>query len=235
MVSWQAFMAQEQQQSYFQKLQQKLSEERASGVVVYPPEHDIFKAFELTPIEQVKIVILGQDPYHQPNQAHGLAFSVPKGVKPPPSLKNIYKAIVNDYPSAQIPMHGDLQAWAEQGVLLLNTSLTVRESAAGSHAKLGWQQFTQNALRYLAQYQACAYLLWGKHAQNVAEPIVANSTHRESSLVLNSVHPSPLSAHRGFLTCGHFRAANKWLQEQGKSPIRWLNAETPESEQYTFL
>lgn len=235
MVSWQTFIAQEQKQAYFQELQHNLQAERARGVNVYPPENEIFKAFELTPIERVKVVILGQDPYHQPTQAHGLAFSVPRGVKTPPSLKNIYKAILHDYPNSAIPAHGDLQGWAEQGVLLLNTSLTVRENAAGSHAKFGWQQFTQNALKYLAQHHGCAYLLWGKHAQQVAKPIIAESLYSEHAKVLESVHPSPLSAHRGFLNCGHFRNVNQWLEAQGKSPIQWLPEASEESEQYTFL
>lgn len=249
MVSWQAFIAQEREKTYLQKLSAQIAAERSSGNLIYPPEEDVFRAFELTPLHAVKVVILGQDPYHQPRQAHGLAFSVPRGEKTPPSLKNIYKAIQHDYPSGRIPEHGDLQQWAEQGVLLLNTALTVRESAAGSHAKLGWQTFTENALRYLTEHRTCAYLLWGKHAQRLQPLIeqVSNDRMRMSEnkeaatdkrlqpLILTAVHPSPLSAHRGFLTCGHFAQVNHWLTQQGQSPIHWLDEGSGEEQQYTLL
>lgn len=237
MASWQEFIALQQQQAYYQELQQRISQDRAAGAV-YPPAQDVLRAFTLTPLERVSVVIIGQDPYHQPGQANGLAFSVAPGVKVPPSLQNIYKAICHDYPQAEIPPHGDLSRWAEQGVLLLNTSLTVREAEAGSHANLGWQQFTQAALSYLAEQQACAYLLWGKHAQNMALPIVRNSCFADQAKVLCAVHPSPLSAHRGFLTCGHFRACNEYLLARGVTPIEWLPAATESvkvHKQYTLL
>lgn len=235
MASWQTFIQQQEQQEYYQQLQQQVAAERARDVPVYPPENEVFRAFQLTPLEQVRVVIVGQDPYHQANQAHGLAFSVARGMKIPPSLQNIYKAIQHDFPQSEIPPHGDLAGWAKQGVLLLNTALTVRDSAAGSHAKLGWQQFTQAALAFLAEHHACAYLLWGKHAQNMAQPLLAQSRTVEQSLVLTSVHPSPLSAHRGFLTCGHFAATNAWLTARGQAPIVWLPEATNEAKQFTFL
>lgn len=235
MASWQTFIEQQEQQEYYHQLQQRIAAERAGAVPVYPPEHQVFRAFQLTPLEQVRVVIVGQDPYHQPNQAHGLAFSVAQGVKVPPSLKNIYKAIQHDFPNSAIPSHGNLEGWAKQGVLLLNTSLTVRDSMAGSHANLGWQQFTHAAIQYLAAHHACAYLLWGKHAQEMAKPLVENSRTADQSLMLTSVHPSPLSAHRGFLTCGHFAATNTWLTARGQAPIAWLPEATKEAKQFTFL
>ncbi|RUO23610.1 uracil-DNA glycosylase [Aliidiomarina iranensis] len=251
MATWQTFLQREKKKEYFQNLIARLSAEREAGEIILPPEKDMFKAFELTPLNQVKVVIIGQDPYHQLGQAHGLAFSVPKGIKPPPSLKNIYKAIQHDYPKVSIPKHGDLQGWAEQGVFLHNTALTVRMSAAGSHAKIGWQTFTENALRYLAEQRTCAYLLWGNHAQKF-EPLIteahkmlpANNALGQnesvkgrniSPLILKAVHPSPLSAHRGFLNCGHFAAVNCWLLQQGESPIEWLKADTEAEQQYTLL
>lgn len=215
MDSWQALFEQERQQDYFKNLRERVVAERAQAPV-YPPKEQVFRAFELTPADQVKVVILGQDPYHQPGQAHGLAFSVPQGVRPPPSLKNIYKAIHHDYPQFEIPEHGDLSAWAEQGVLLLNTSLSVRDSSPGSHAKWGWQRFTQATLTYLNSLQPMVFMLWGKHAQQQAA-YLDSGRH----LLLESVHPSPLSAHRGFLTCGHFKAANLWLEKQGRASINW--------------
>lgn len=237
MASWHAFLAQQQEQAYYQSLMAKLEAAKRQGGVIYPPQQQIFRAFELTALDAVKVVIVGQDPYHQPGQAHGLAFSVTAGVKMPPSLRNIYKAIARDYPGSVIPESGDLSRWATQGVLLLNTALTVEHGKAGAHAKWGWHEFTQRALRYLAEHKAAVYLLWGAHAQAAATKALAGTRYESASLLLTAVHPSPLSAHRGFFDCGHFRLANKWLQERGQSPIEWLPTEqnmSKQSDLFTF-
>lgn len=217
MQSWRDALAAEKQQPYFQQLLSRVQAARAEGVVVYPPAADVFNAFKLTELRDVKVVILGQDPYHGPGQAHGLCFSVPPGIKPPPSLKNIYKALQHDYPDYQAPDHGCLQHWAEQGVFLLNTVLTVEQGKAHSHAGWGWEQFTDTVIAEINErLQGVVFLLWGAHAQKKAAKVDASRHH-----VLTAVHPSPLSAHRGFLTCGHFRAANETLAAQGKQPIAW--------------
>lgn len=217
MQSWRDALAAEKQQPYFQQLITRVQAARSAGVVVYPPAADVFNAFKLTELGDVKVVILGQDPYHGPGQAHGMCFSVPPGIKPPPSLKNIYKALQHDYPDYQVPNHGCLQHWAEQGVFLLNTVLTVEQGKAHSHAGWGWEQFTDKVIAEINQrLQGVVFLLWGAHAQKKAAQVNASRHH-----VLTAVHPSPLSAHRGFLTCGHFRAANEALAAQGKQPIAW--------------
>lgn len=183
---------------------------------IYPPSTLIFNAFELTPVSKVKVVILGQDPYHGDGQAHGLCFSVPKGVKIPPSLVNIYKEINRDL-NLPIPDHGNLEKWAQQGVLLLNATLTVRANEAGSHQKRGWEEFTDAVIKGIsAQCEGVVFLLWGNYAQ-AKELLVDKSKH----MVLKSVHPSPLSAHRGFIGCGHFSATNNYLSSLGKEPIDW--------------
>lgn len=197
--------------------------ERASGKTVYPA--DVFRALRLTRPANVKVVILGQDPYHGEDrglpQAHGLAFSVPSPVRPPPSLRNIFKEI-NASLGIAPPAHGCLDAWAEQGVLLLNTSLTVERDKAGSHAKRGWERCTDTLIHEMAMRHAhLVFMLWGAHAQAkrglIASAVAAGNAH----CVLESPHPSPLSAHRGFLGCGHFVAANQYLDAQGRSPIDW--------------
>jgi uracil-DNA glycosylase len=183
---------------------------------VYPCEEDIFRALHLTSFEQVKIVILGQDPYHGPGQAHGLAFSVPAGVAFPPSLRNIFKELKRDL-GIEAPLFGDLSGWARQGVLLLNTSLTVRAGEAGSHQGMGWERFTDAVVKTLdLERQGLVFLLWGNHAQAKADLI---DPGRHS--VLTAPHPSPLSAHRGFIGCGHFSKANELLVQHGKTPIDW--------------
>lgn len=199
----------------FVNLKNFLVEEKKS-YRIYPPSALIFNAFELTPVSKVKVVILGQDPYHGDGQAHGLCFSVPKGVKIPPSLVNIYKEINRDL-SLPIPDHGNLEKWAQQGVLLLNATLTVRANEAGSHQKRGWEEFTDAVIKAIsAQCDGVVFLLWGNYAQ-AKEVLVDKSKH----LVLKSVHPSPLSAHRGFIGCGHFSATNNYLSSLGKEPIDW--------------
>jgi len=217
MHTWQDALAAEKRKSNFQDLMTKVTTARATGEVIYPPAAQVFRAFELTELAAVKVVIIGQDPYHGPGQAEGLCFSVPAGVKPPPSLKNIYKAIANDYPDFQPPATGNLEHWATQGVLLLNSVLTVAAGQAHSHAKWGWESFTDKVIEVVNDHtQGVVFLLWGAHAQKKARKVDAQRHH-----ILTAVHPSPLSAHRGFLSCGHFRAANDYLVTQGKQPIQW--------------
>lgn len=216
-MSWQDFIEQERSQEYFQTLQAFIDEERASGKAIYPAPEHVFAAFEQTPIEKVKVVILGQDPYHGPNQAHGLSFSVLPGNKIPPSLRNIYKELSQDIEGFQVPEHGYLKSWAEQGVLLLNTVLTVEQGKAHSHAKSGWEIFTQRAIEYLANHQKnIVFMLWGAHAQKKMASINA-----DDHCILTSVHPSPLSARRGFFGCRHFSLANHYLDQHGKNGINW--------------
>lgn len=193
-----------------------LRDEKAAGKVIYPPGPDIFNAFDHTPFDKVRVVILGQDPYHGPGQAHGLSFSVQPGVRVPPSLQNIFKEIEGSLGIPR-PAHGCLTSWADQGVLLLNAVLTVEAGQAGSHQKKGWEGFTDAAIDALnRERDGLVFMLWGSHAQKKGQLIDA-SRH----LVLRSVHPSPLSAHRGFLGCGHFAEANAYLEAKGQAPINW--------------
>lgn len=193
-----------------------LRDETAAGKVIYPPGPDIFNAFDHTPFDKVRVVILGQDPYHGPGQAHGLSFSVQPGVRVPPSLQNIFKEIEGSLGIPR-PAHGCLTSWADQGVLLLNAVLTVEAGQAGSHQKRGWEGFTDAAIDALnRERDGLVFMLWGSHAQKKGQLIDA-SRH----LVLRSVHPSPLSAHRGFLGCGHFAQANAYLEAEGQAPITW--------------
>ena len=190
--------------------------EKAAGKAIFPKGSEWFRALDLTPLDQVRVVILGQDPYHGPGQAHGLAFSVRPGVRVPPSLVNIYKELQADLGIAPA-RHGFLEHWARQGVLLLNTSLTVEQGQAASHKGRGWEDFTDAVIRLVAaRAQPCAFLLWGSHAQKKAG-FVDGSRH----LVLKAPHPSPLSAHNGFFGCRHFSLTNQWLEAQGLAPIDW--------------
>ena len=192
-----------------------MREKYAKGKV-YPPAKLIFNAFDICPFEKVKVVIIGQDPYHEPGQAHGLCFSVNPGVPFPPSLKNIFKEISNDL-SIPEPVDGNLERWASQGVLLLNATLTVRAHQAGSHQGKGWEEFTDKAIHALAQEREhIVYMLWGSYAQRKGEFI-----DRNRNLVLTSPHPSPLSAHRGFFGNKHFSRANEYLIQHGEEPIKW--------------
>lgn len=201
---------------YYRELFEFVKEEY-SRVVVYPPADDIFNAFHFTPLSEVKVLILGQDPYHNVHQAHGLSFSVPIDQQEiPPSLQNIYKELQDDL-GCSIPNHGYLKKWADQGVLLLNTVLTVRAHQAGSHQGKGWEQFTDAVIQAVnAQDRPVVYLLWGKPAQSKAR-MLTNPKH----LVLKAPHPSPLSAYRGFFGCKHFSKTNEFLQEHGVEPIDW--------------
>ncbi|EEX66046.1 uracil-DNA glycosylase [Vibrio metoecus] len=216
-LTWHDVIGNEKQQDYFQQTLQFVESQRQSGKVIYPPAKEVFNAFRFTEFGDVKVVILGQDPYHGPNQAHGLCFSVLPGVKTPPSLVNIYKELAQDIPGFQIPSHGYLQSWAQQGVLLLNTVLTVEQGMAHSHANTGWETFTDRVIDALNQHRSgLVFLLWGSHAQKKGRMIDRQRHH-----VLMAPHPSPLSAHRGFLGCQHFSQTNQLLQAQGIAPIHW--------------
>ncbi|MGB5854928.1 MAG: uracil-DNA glycosylase [Oceanisphaera sp.] len=216
-LTWSQLIAQEKQQPYLQQTLEFVAQERAAGKVIYPPEQDVFNAFKHTELSQVKVVILGQDPYHGPNQAHGLCFSVLPGVKVPPSLRNMYKELTTDITGFTAPEHGYLTSWAEQGVLMINTVLTVEAGKAHSHAKLGWETFTDKVIQTVdAHCTGIVFLLWGSHAQKKGEAIDLQRHH-----ILTAVHPSPLSAYRGFFGCQHFSQTNTLLQQQSKTPIDW--------------
>lgn len=217
MLSWTTWLESEKQQPYFCQIFHHIQQRKAAGYTVYPSSKNIFKAFDFTPLQEVKVVILGQDPYHGEGQAHGLSFSVPSGVKIPPSLRNIFKELVTDISGFEVPQHGNLQKWAEQGVLLLNTVLTVEEGNAHSHASIGWETFTDNVISLVnEQAQGVVFLLWGSHAQKKGRDINSTKHH-----VLCAPHPSPLSAHRGFFGCKHFSTTNRLLEAQNVSPINW--------------
>lgn len=213
---WSGVLASELTKPYILKLKRFLQEEE-KAYRIFPPANQIFAAFDATPWDRVKVVILGQDPYHQEGQAHGLAFSIASGKAVPPSLRNIYKELHADVPGFKIPLHGHLIQWAHQGVLLLNTTLTVREHQAGSHQKKGWEFFTDAVIRVLSTEKAgLVFLLWGRSAQGKSALIDARK-----HLVLTAAHPSPLSAHLGFLGCRHFTKTNAYLRSQGLEPIQW--------------
>jgi len=214
--SWKLQLATEFDKLYFQQLTAAVRQEYRT-TTCYPPARLVFNAFNLCPFDRVKVVIIGQDPYHEPGQAHGLSFSVQDGVMFPPSLQNIFKEIHDDL-GTPVPTTGNLTRWAEQGVLLLNATLTVRAHQANSHARLGWQQFTDAAIRALATHrQHLVYMLWGGYARGKAYMI-----DRQQNLVLESVHPSPLSANRGGWFGQHqFSRCNQYLQQQGQEPIVW--------------
>ena len=214
--SWKEVLSDEFNKEYFAKLTQFVKEEYCSGTPIYPPARLIFNAFDHCPFDKVKVVILGQDPYHGAGQAHGLCFSVNKGIPFPPSLLNIFKEIESDL-GTPVPQDGDLTRWSDQGVLLLNATLTVRTAQAGSHQKRGWEEFTDAAIRELASRRSgIVFILWGSYAQKKGAFI-----DRSKHLVLTSPHPSPLSAYQGFFGNHHFSTANKYLKEQGKSEIIW--------------
>ncbi|SRR5690606_21170238 len=216
-ASWKEVLKQEFEKSYFIELAGFLKVEKAMGKVIYPPGSLIFNAFELTPFDKVKVVILGQDPYHGKGQAHGLSFSVMKGVKPPPSLQNIFREIASDLGIQFSGTYGDLSHWARQGVLLLNASLTVREGEPMSHSKIGWEQFTDAVIKTVsAQKENVVFMLWGRFAQE-KQALIDATKH----LILKAAHPSPFSAYNGFMGCKHFSKANDYLVKNGKEPIDW--------------
>lgn len=213
--SWKEALEEEFGKPYFKQLRESILTQKNAGKRVYPPGPLIFNAFNLTPFDKVKVVIIGQDPYHGHGQAHGLSFSVPMGIKPPPSLVNIYKELHTDI-GMPIPTHGNLEKWAKQGVLLLNASLTVNEGEANSHAGFGWYTFTDAVVKTISdKKEGVVFLLWGKFAQNKAELIDSTKHH-----VLKSAHPSPFSATM-FYGNKHFSKANDLLKKQGKEPIDW--------------
>lgn len=219
---WQSIIARESAQPYFVHLQQTIDQQKKQGEVIFPREEDVFNAFTYCDLPDIKVVIIGQDPYHGVGknnnpQAHGLAFSVNPEIKIPPSLVNIYKELASDIEDFEIPEHGYLAEWAKQGVLLMNTVFTVKQGQAHSHAKLGWEHFTDAIIDEINQKSSgCVFLLWGSHAQKKGKNIDKNK-----HCVLTAVHPSPLSAYRGFFGCQHFSRANQWLQAHNKKPIDW--------------
>ena len=214
--SWQAVIGDELEKPYMQALREFLKQEKVTGKIIYPPSPLIFNAFNHTPFEQVRVVVIGQDPYHGDGQAHGLSFSVPNGVAPPPSLQNIFKEIASDL-NISMSLNGDLTPWANQGVLLLNATLTVEQAKAGSHQNKGWEQFTDAAIAALNAYRkGLVFVLWGSYAQKKGD-VIDGQKH----LVLKSVHPSPLSAHRGFFGNHQFSKINAYLTQHGQTPIDW--------------
>jgi uracil-DNA glycosylase len=222
--SWKAALGDEFEKPYMQDLKEFLKAEKAAGKHIFPKGSEYFRALDLTPLDEVKVVILGQDPYHGAGQAHGLCFSVQPGVRIPPSLVNIYKELKSDLGIAPA-RHGFLEHWAEQGVLLLNSVLTVEEARAASHQGRGWEQFTDKVIRRVNDdCENVVFLLWGSYAQKKAAFVDA-SRH----LVLKAPHPSPLSAHNGFLGCRHFSKVNSYLEAQGLLPIDWHLPEQPVS------
>lgn len=215
--SWKAALGTEMRKTYFAELEQFVQSEWRGATPVYPEARHVFRAFNSCPVDRVKVVVLGQDPYHGPGQAVGLSFAVPPGERVPPSLQNIYKELATDVAGFRKPGHGDLEKWAAQGVLLLNATLTVRKKQAGSHQKKGWEVFTDAAVRHLSQHRSgLVFLLWGKFAQDRARVVDKGKHH-----ILKSVHPSGLSAHRGFFGCGHFSKANALLKAAGQEEIDW--------------
>ena len=214
--SWLLHLQSEFDAPYMQGLREFLVEQKRLGKVVFPESANIFNAFNSTPLDKIKVVILGQDPYHGPRQAHGLCFSVQPGIAVPPSLLNMYKELEADV-GFKIPAHGYLQTWANQGVLLLNATLTVEQGNAGAHQGRGWETFTDRAIQLVSeQCSGVVFLLWGSYAQKKAVLVDA-----KKHLILKAPHPSPLSAYRGFFGSKHFSKANAYLQQQGKSPIEW--------------
>jgi uracil-DNA glycosylase len=214
--SWKEILADEFKQTYFFAIKEFLQKEKAEGKIIYPPGPLIFNAFNLTPFTNVKVVVLGQDPYHGPGQAHGLCFSVPRGIPPPPSLVNIFKEI-NDDLSLPIPAHGNLKKWAGEGVFLLNALLTVRANQPASHHKIGWENFTNAVIEKISSQKSnIVFLLWGKFAQE-KESLIDSKKH----FVLKAAHPSPFSAYSGFFGCRHFSKTNEILTANKISPIDW--------------
>ncbi len=214
--SWKRELKEEFGKPYFEKIVTFLKDEKKAGKVIYPPGKLIFNAFECTSFDKVKVVIIGQDPYHNPGQAHGLCFSVPDKIAPPPSLINIFKELRDDL-DIPVPNTGNLEKWAKQGVLLLNASLTVEAGKPMSHSEIGWHIFTDETIRHVSKDKDhVVFLLWGKFAQN-KESLIDSTKHK----ILKAAHPSPLSAWNGFMGCRHFSKANYWLKEMGEQPIDW--------------
>lgn len=215
-ASWKEILKGEFSKSYFQQIPLHIKTEKSQGKIIYPPGSLLFNAFNTTPFDKIKVVILGQDPYHGKGQAHGLCFSVQNGIQPPPSLMNIFKELQSDI-GIDIPDHGNLTHWAEQGVFLLNASLSVRAGEPMSHSKIGWAEFTDTVIKKIADHKKnIVFLLWGKFAQEKRIMI-----DEKKHCILRSVHPSPLSAHGGFFGCKHFSKTNEYLISKGIDPIDW--------------
>jgi uracil-DNA glycosylase len=215
-ITWSDLLQSEAKKPYFRDILRRIEDDRRSGIVVYPRKEQTFEAFKVTTLESLKVVILGQDPYHGPNQAHGLCFSVKQPEPPPPSLQNIFQELKRDLGVIK-PGGGDLSSWAKQGVFLLNTTLSVRANTPASHSTIGWERFTDFVISKINENkEGVVFLLWGAHAKRKAS-LINTSRH----FVLSAPHPSPLSAYRGFIGCGHFSKCNELLAQQGKDPIRW--------------
>lgn len=215
--SWKQKLQEEFEQPYFGQIVERIKQDRQQGITLYPAGPDIFRAFELCPFDKVEVVLLGQDPYHGPGQAHGLCFSVRPGIKPPPSLVNIYKELATDIPGFNIPNHGFLESWAKEGVLMLNTSLTVQAGLANSHSKIGWEHFTNAVIHKVSQEkEQVVFILWGGNARS-KKGLIDASKH----CIIESAHPSPLSAYNGFFGSKPFSKTNAYLVAQGKKPIEW--------------
>ncbi|MBL4648565.1 MAG: uracil-DNA glycosylase [Aureispira sp.] len=216
-ATWKIALAEEFQKEYFAKIKTFLKDARAEGKIIYPPGNLIFNAFNKVPLSEVKVVILGQDPYHGPDQAHGLSFSVPMAAKVPPSLRNVYKELIEDMPGFEKPTHGNLEKWADQGVFLLNAFLTVEHKKAGSHQKIGWADFTNAVIKKISdECEGVVFMFWGNFAKKKAVLVDA-----EKHLVLEAAHPSPLAG-TAFLGNKHFSQANAYLEKQGKATIDWI-------------
>jgi uracil-DNA glycosylase len=215
--SWKNVLEDEFEKDYMKDLKGFLQKEKEEGHAIYPPGNLIFNAFNHTPFDKVKVVLLGQDPYHGKDQAHGLSFSVRKGISPPPSLKNIYQELKTDIPGFRVPAHGELTKWADQGVLLLNAALTVRAHEPGSHQNKGWEEFTNHVIHTLSEQRSgIVFLLWGKYAQSKIELIDPKKHY-----ILKAAHPSPYSAYNGFFGCRHFSKTNEILVNNGEDAIDW--------------
>jgi uracil-DNA glycosylase len=216
-ADWLPYFIHEQNKSYFTKIVSQINADKAEGSIVYPPENKIFEAFKLTSLLNTKVVLIGQDPYHGSGEANGLCFSVNMDLKTPPSLRNMYKELTTDIDNFKTPAHGNIENWARQGVLLLNTSLTVIKDQANSHSKIGWQQFTNHIIETISnQKENIVFILWGKNAHLKIQFINPNK-----HLILKGVHPSPLSASRGFFGCKHFSKTNQYLVSKNLLPINW--------------
>ncbi len=218
MVSWHDVLGPEKEKDYFKNILSFVAGRRAAGARVYPPRGEVFNAFRHTALEDLKVVIIGQDPYHGPGQAHGLCFSVRPGVPPPPSLQNIFRELRDEYGEGfPFPEHGCLESWARQGVFMLNSSLTVEEGRPQSHANIGWARFTDTVIEKINECtEHTVFMLWGAPAGKKCARV-----DRSRHLVLTCAHPSPLSAHRGFFGCGHFRKCDAYLAEHGRTPVDW--------------
>lgn len=216
-LNWKFFLSTEKNNPYFKKILNTLQKKRKSGIIIYPKTSDIFNVFRFTNFESIKVVIIGQDPYPSPNHAHGLAFSIPFGIQLTPSLKNIYKELKFDIPNFIIPQHGCLYAWAQEGVFLLNSILTVEKGKSGSHFNIGWEYFTNKVINILNIYKEnLVFLLWGNYAKKKIK-IINSKKH----YILTSTHPSPMSAKYGFLGCRHFSQTNEFLAKKNKKIINW--------------